>query len=90
VDYEWDPSKARLNVAKHRVRFGDAVAVFEDERALTVRDLSFQDEDRWITVGQDVLGRVVVVVYEWRGENLRVISARLATPRELEQYLENR
>ena len=83
---EWDPVKARSNARKHGVQFADAVAVLEDERALTMRDPSAQDEERWLTVGLDVLGRVLLVVYAWRGESVRVISARKATPRERRQY----
>ena len=87
--YEWDPVKAHANATKHGVRFSDAVLALEDDRALTQRDLLSEDEERWITIGQDTLGRVVVVVYTWRGSNVRIISARQATRRERRQYLEN-
>ena len=43
-------------------------------------------EERWITLGLDAFGRVLVVVYTWRGERLRLISARNATPRERRRY----
>ena len=86
---EWDPDKARLNARKHGVSFADAVASLEDERALTVRDPSFNEEERWVTMGLDGLGRVLVVVYTWRGESVRLISARKATARERRQYEEN-
>jgi hypothetical protein len=85
---EWDPGKARLNARKHGVHFADAVAVLEDERALTTRDLFSREEQRWVTLGLDALGRVLVVVYTWRGERLRVISARKATARERRRYEE--
>jgi uncharacterized DUF497 family protein len=65
------------------------VAALEDDRALTLRDPFSDDEERWITVGKDAFGRVLVVVYTWRGENVRLISARLASPREQSQYEEN-
>jgi uncharacterized DUF497 family protein len=65
VSYEWDPAKARANFAKHGVRFADAVAVLEDDLALTMRDPSSEDEGRWITLGRNSLGRLVVVVYTW-------------------------
>ena len=55
---EWDPDKARLNASKHGVSFADAVASLEDEGALTMRDLLFDDEERWVTMGRDCLGRV--------------------------------
>lgn len=57
------------------------MTALEDERALTDRDMSSEDEERWVTMGIDAEGRVLVVVYTWRGENLRLISARNATPR---------
>jgi len=86
VSYEWDPAKARANFAKHGVRFADAVTVLEDDLALTMLDPSSDLEERWITLGRNALGRVIVVVYIWRGENVRLISARPATAREKSQY----
>jgi uncharacterized DUF497 family protein len=83
---EWDPGKVRLNVRKHGVSFADAVASLEDEGALTMRDPFSDDEERWVTMGRDVLGRVLVVVYTWRGERVRLISARKATARERRRY----
>ena len=86
MSYEWDPAKARANFAKHGVRFADAVTVLEDDLALTMLDPSSDLEERWITLGRNALGRVIVVVYTWRGENVRLISARPATAREKSQY----
>jgi uncharacterized protein len=84
--YEWDPDKAELNEHKHGVRFADAVAVFEDEAALTMED-PHEEEQRYLTLGMDALTRVLVVVYTWRGkETIRLISARRATRKEREQY----
>jgi uncharacterized DUF497 family protein len=65
VDYEWDPAKARVNLTKHGIRFSDAVSVLEDEFALTLRDPHFDDEERWITLGADSFGRLLVVVYTY-------------------------
>jgi uncharacterized DUF497 family protein len=90
VAYEWDPAKARQNLRKHGVDFADAVTVLEDEAALTIRDPFSEQEQRWITLGMDALGRLLVVVYTWRGDRIRLISARLATPRERRQYEEGR
>ncbi len=89
VDYEWDAAKARANFAKHGIRFADAATVLEGDLALTIRDPFSEDEERWVTVGADALGRVLVVVYAWRGENVRMISARAATSREIDQYEEH-
>ena len=86
MGFEWDPKKARLNVLKHGVHFSDAVSVLEDESALTVVEESADGEERWVTLGIDALGRVMVVVYTWRGRTARIISARLATHSERRQY----
>jgi len=72
---EWDPIKARSNLHKHGIRFADAVTALEDERAISVRDQN-DDEERWITIGMDSLAGVLVVVYTWRGQQVRVISRR--------------
>jgi len=88
VRCEWDPAKAQSNWKKHGIRFSDAATVLSDERALTIRDPFATAEERWITVGLDALGRILVVVYTWRAETVRLISARKATPREREAYEE--
>jgi uncharacterized DUF497 family protein len=85
-DGEWDPRKAAANLKKHRVDFADAVTVLHDEQAITIRD-DEGDEERFITIGMDALENVLVVVYTWRGERPRLISARKAKPREREQYV---
>jgi uncharacterized DUF497 family protein len=85
---EWDPGKARLNARKHGISFADAVTSLEDEGALTMRDPFSDEEERWVTMGLDALGRVLVVVYTWRGESVRLISARSATARERRRYEE--
>ncbi|HEV3333836.1 MAG TPA: BrnT family toxin [Bryobacteraceae bacterium] len=82
---DWDPAKARANLRKHGIRFADAVTALEDERAISVRDEK-EDEERWITIGMDSVRRILVVVYTWRGEEIRLISARRATARESRQY----
>ena len=88
MESEWDPAKARANFTKHGVRFADAVTALEDDLALTIRDLSSDDEERWVTMGLDASGRLLVVVYTWSGERLRLISARRATPQEVRAYEE--
>ena len=85
MDAEWDPAKARANLRKHGIRFADAVTALEDARAISVRG-EWEDEERWITIGMDSLARLLVVVYTWRGEQIRLISARPATRREARQY----
>jgi uncharacterized DUF497 family protein len=87
VDYEWDPVKAETNRKKHGVLFADAVGVFEDEGALSREDPAAMSEQRFIATGLDHLGRVLTVVYMWRGEeSIRLISARRATKNERQDY----
>lgn len=91
MGWEWDRQKAEANYRKHGVRFAEAEAVFEDDFALTIPDdESGPGEKRFVSIGMGALGRVLVVVYTHRGENIRVISARLAQPHEREVYEEAR
>ena len=89
--FSWDPEKARKNLAKHGVEFADAIAVFKDERAITMPDIiTAVDEQRFLTTGRSALGRIVVVAYTWRGEKIRVFSARRASRIERRRYFEER
>ena len=83
--FEWDKTKAKQNQEKHGVSFADTFAVFEDAGALTL-DQVVSGEERHITIGMDAFGRVLVVVYLWRGDRIRIISARKATRSEVRQY----
>jgi hypothetical protein len=86
-DVEWDAAKATSNAKKHGVDFADAAIVLHDEQAITVKDED-ATEERFVTVGMDALGRILVVVYAWRHGRPRLISARAATAREREVYEE--
>ncbi len=85
MEYEWDPKKAKANLAKHGVPFADAVAVFSDDSAITIEDKQ-SSEERFVTMGMDALGHVLVVAYTWREETIRIISARKATEKERRLY----
>ena len=85
VGFEWDERKARANQRKHKVDFADAATVFADDRAVTLTE-DDPEEERYVTLGMDALGRVLVVIYAMRGERIRIISARRATRGELEEY----
>ena len=84
-DFQWDSRKAAANLAKQGVDFADAAEVLFDPMAITVADTQ-HDEERFVTIGRDALSRVLVVVYAWRGDRIRMISAREATRRERKQY----
>lgn len=83
---EFDPEKARANLRKHRVSFVHAEQVLRDTRALTIQDPDATGEPRFVTLGMDDLGRIIVVVHTPRGERTRVISARKASPGEVRYY----
>jgi uncharacterized protein len=85
VSFEWDELKATSNRKKHGVDFADAVSVLDDELALTVEE-PHSAEARFVTLGMDLLGRLLVVVYTWRGDRVRIISARKATRQEQLNY----
>ena len=89
--YTWDPSKAASNERDHQVHFADAVSVFRDDYGLSQEDRSVHGEDRYVTVGMNRFGQVLVVVYTYRGdEETRIISARRATRREQRLYEQQR
>ena len=84
--YEWDPAKAKSNQEEHGVDFADAEGVFEDVRAITIEDNDAEGEQRFVTLGMDFLGRLLVVVYTYRGDAIRIISAWKASRIEAKEY----
>ena len=82
----WDPNKARTNFAKHGVALEDAETALTDPLGLTRDDPDTRGKRRFVTVGTDALGRVVTVVYTYRGDAVRLISARPATRKETDAY----
>lgn len=87
MQFDWDPEKASRNLAKHGISFDEATRVFEDPLFLAFADLdhSFQ-ERRFIIMGELVDGRLLVVAYTERNNQIRLISARLATRQERQTY----
>jgi hypothetical protein len=88
VGFEWDEeSKAGINFLKHGVRMPEAVPVLDDPYAITITDdESDPAERRFVTLGMGATGRLLVVVYTWRGEGIRIISVRPAEAHEREEY----
>ncbi len=84
--FQFDPEKARCNLRKHKVFFADAEGVFHDRLAIHVEDLDSEGESRSIAIGMGHQGRILVVVYVLRGQEIRLISARYATHREVKCY----
>ena len=89
MTFEWDPAKARRNRRKHRVLFEEAATVFGDPLALTYPDPDHSAlEQRFITIGMSSTKKILIVAHVDRDENVRIISARKATPLERKQYEE--
>ena len=90
--FEWDPSKARQNYRKHGIAFDRAATIFHDATALSEFDEQHSDrEERWITMGLDQTGTIVVAYHTFQetDENsatIRLISARKATKNEMISY----
>ena len=86
MDIEFDPAKARSNLAKHQVSFAHAEQALRDPMAFTIEDPGAEGEQRFVTLGMDALGRVLVIVHSPRESRTRLISARKASQGEAEQY----
>lgn len=92
--FEWDPKKARNNLKKYKVSFERVANVFLDPRAITIFDEEHSvGEDRWITMGIDRTGILLVVVHTFQQINnekykIRIISTCKATRKETKQYRE--
>jgi uncharacterized DUF497 family protein len=85
-EVEFDPAKARANLRKHGISFAHAEQALRDQNALTIEDPDAEGERRFITLGMDALGRVLVVVHTPRGTRTRIISARKASRGEVGNY----
>lgn len=91
-DFEWDIKKARNNIRKHKVSFERAATIFRDPNLLSIPDEeSSESEERWITMGLDETGILLVLSHKFESvstqlSRIRIISARKATIKETEQY----
>lgn len=86
VSYEWNTRKAKDNVRKHGVEFADAAIALEDEWATTITDPDSNGGQRFISLGMDPVGRLLVTVFTLCNNNVRLISSRKATKAERKRY----
>jgi hypothetical protein len=90
VRFEWDPKKANVNLAKHRVSFEEAMTVFSDPLAKIFKDdLHSTEEQREIVIGHSSRQRLLLVSFAVRETTIRILSAREATTPERKDYEEN-
>jgi uncharacterized DUF497 family protein len=91
-DFEWDPKKAKINIRKHNITFERAGTIFRDPQAISIVDQEHsENEDRWITIGFDSSGVLLVVIHTFNYVSqevckIRIISARKATKSEMKFY----
>ena len=83
---DFDPKKNAANLKKHGVSLAEGDGVLNDPLALTVEDDTVRDEQRFVTIGMNVFGSLMVVVHTPRGDEPRIISVRKADPKERRDY----
>ena len=83
---EFDPKKDAANVRKHGVSLSEGDGVLNDPLALTVEDDAAEGEQRFVTIGTNAFGSLMVVVHTPRGSGSRTISVRKAEPKERRNY----
>jgi uncharacterized protein len=88
--FSWDPRKAACNLKDHEVSFEEAVTAFADPLSITIPDPKHSEsEERFVLIGLSANSRLLVVIHAERGDDeIRIISARLASRRERTQYEE--
>lgn len=90
MEFEWGETKAAINRKKHGVSFEEAKTVFDNPLALIFDDEEHSvDERREIIIGHSQNNRLLLVSYTERQNTIRIISARIATRREREDYEQN-
>ena len=83
---EFDPKKDAANIKKHGVSLSEGDVVLNDPLALTVEDDAAEGEQRFVTIGMNAFGSLMVVVHSPRGSGSRTISVRKADPKERRNY----
>lgn len=54
-----------------------------------MEDEFIEDEQRFVTLGMNTFGALMVVVWASRGDDIRLISVRRAVPKERRNYEES-
>ena len=85
MGFEWDENKRLTNVRNHGIDFEDAKEIWQGPLFELPSPQSHHGEERFLATGQ-IGGRCITVVFTWRGENRRIISARPARRYERENY----
>jgi uncharacterized protein len=85
--FEWDKNKADVNRRKHGISFEEAKTIFYDPLRLTFPDDEHSlNEERFISIGESLFGRLLTVIHTEGEDNVRIISSRKANSTERELY----
>ncbi|ACK67068.1 protein of unknown function DUF497 [Rippkaea orientalis PCC 8801] len=85
IEFEWDEQKRFSNLQKHGIDFVRACQIFENYTVDFEDNRYNYDEERFISIGE-TNGQILTVVYTYRGDVIRLISARKATKYEQTLY----
>jgi uncharacterized DUF497 family protein len=88
VTATFDPKKDAANLRKHGVSLTEGDGVLSDPLAVTIEDESAEGERRFVTLGANTFGSLMVVVWTPRDDDVRIISVRKPTPKERRNYEE--
>ena len=87
MKFEWDPSKAASNLDKHGISFHEAKTVFDNPLAAIFDDEAHSiGEIREIIIGYSQSNQLLIISFTEHINSIRIISARLATPQERQDY----
>lgn len=86
IQYDWDEEKRLANLRKHKLDFNDSWRIYEHPAKITLEDEYSHEERLWDLA--EVKGRILLLVYTLRGDEVRCISFRVATRREEVIYYE--
>jgi len=91
MKYEWDDAKNNANIIKHGISFEEASEIFNDPMMVSKLDLRYAyGEERWFSIGATNKGMITMVAHLYFDEHqepvIRIISARKATPKEVQNY----
>ena len=86
MSVNFDPKKDAANIRKHGVSLAEGDGVLSDPLALTIEDDRAEGEQRFVTIGTNVFGTVMVVVHTPRRDGPRIISVRKPDPKERRDY----
>jgi hypothetical protein len=85
--FERDKPKAAANLKQHGISFEEARTVFDNALAAIFDDEAHSvGEKREIIIGHSQSNRLLLISFTERPNAIRIISARLATRREREDY----